>query len=87
MKRCMVVFWVCMAILIPCHAFGDSYDAEWIAQCIEDNKDARVPIDVITKYCTCMNDKMSRAETRSITEWEKTHPRERAECDKEAGWR
>jgi hypothetical protein len=34
-----------------------------------------------------MNEKMSNNETKSITEWEKTHPVERAACDKESGWK
>jgi hypothetical protein len=34
-----------------------------------------------------MNEKMDNNETKSITEWEKTHPRERAACDKESGWK
>ncbi|WP_243438209.1 hypothetical protein [Fundidesulfovibrio soli] len=67
-------------------AFANADDAKWIAQCLKDNKDAKVPVEVITKYCTCMNNKMSDNETQSITQWEKTHPKERAECDKESGW-
>jgi hypothetical protein len=87
MKRWMVLFLACLAVLISHRAFADSYDAQWIAQCVDDNKDANVSVEVITRYCTCMNNKMSRDESRSITEWEKTHPRERAECDREAGWK
>ena len=60
-------------------------DAKWVAQCVSDNKEAKVAVAVITKYCTCMNDKMSDSETLSITQWEKTHATERAACDKEAG--
>ena len=63
-----------------------SDDAKWVAKCIQDNKDAKVSIDVITKYCTCMNNKMDDTETLSITQWEKTHQKEMAECDKESGW-
>jgi hypothetical protein len=61
-------------------------DVKWINQCIADNKGgASEPI--IRKYCFCMNEKMDNNETKSITEWEKTHPRERAACDKESGWK
>ena len=61
-------------------------DVKWINQCVQDNKgDAKA--DVILKYCTCMNNKMDNNETQSITQWEKTHARERAACDKESGWR
>jgi hypothetical protein len=34
-----------------------------------------------------MNEKMDENETRSITQWEKSHPAERKACDKQAGWR
>jgi hypothetical protein len=61
-------------------------DVKWINQCVQDNKgDAAEP--VVLKYCTCMNNKMSNSENRSITEWEKTHETERKACDKEAGWK
>ena len=43
--------------------------------------------EVVLKYCTCMNNKMSDNETQSITQWEKTHVAERKACDKEAGWK
>jgi hypothetical protein len=33
-----------------------------------------------------MNNKMDENETKSITQWEKTHPDEMAACDKESGW-
>ena len=62
-------------------------DAKWVAQCVSDNKDEKATVEVITKYCTCMNNKMSENETQSITQWEKTHATERQACDKEAGWR
>ena len=61
-------------------------DKKWIDQCVSDNKGATAD-DVVLKYCTCMNNKMSENETQSITQWEKTHVAERKECDKEAGWK
>ncbi len=67
-------------------ARADSDDVKWIAQCLKDNQDAKVSADVITKYCTCMNNKMSSDETQSISQWEKTHVAERKACDREAGW-
>jgi hypothetical protein len=61
-------------------------DVKWINQCIKDNKgDAKE--EVVRKYCTCMNNKMDDNETQTITQWEKSHPKERAACDKEAGWK
>jgi hypothetical protein len=43
--------------------------------------------EIARKYCICMNENMDDNETQSITQWEKTHPRERRACDKEAGWK
>ena len=61
-------------------------DVKWVNQCVADNKGGAAE-DVVLKYCTCMNNKMSDNETQSITQWEKSHPQERAACDKEAGWK
>lgn len=66
---------------------ADADDKKWIAQCIKDNKDEGAKPEVVRKYCTCMNDKMDANETKSITEWEKTHKKEAAECSKKAGWK
>lgn len=68
-------------------ARADADDVKWIAQCMKDNQEAKVEASVIQKYCSCMNNKMSSNESQSITQWEKTHPAERAACDKEAGWK
>ena len=67
-------------------ANAGSDDAQWVAKCIEDNADAKVSVEVVTKYCNCMNDKMGDNEAQSITVWEKKHPKEEAECDKVSGW-
>jgi hypothetical protein len=61
-------------------------DLKWINQCVVDNKGGASE-QVIRKYCICMNEKMDNNEAKSITEWEKTHPRERAACDRESGWK
>ncbi len=66
---------------------GSADDARWIAQCIKDNADQKVTVDVMTKYCTCMTNKMDENETKSVTQWEKTHKTEEAACSKEAGWK
>jgi len=69
-------------------AYANSDDDAWIAQCVKDNKDEDGATPTIVKtYCTCMDNKMSSNETRSITEWEKSHPSERKACEKEAGWK
>ena len=75
------------ALLAGGPAFAGPDDAKWVAKCVTDNKDEKATVEVITKYCTCMNNKMSDNETLSITAWEKTHVAERTACDKEAGWR
>ena len=75
------------ALVASAAAHADADDARWVAQCVRDNQNERAAIEVITKYCTCMNNKMSDDETQSITQWEKSHPKERAACDKEAGWK
>ncbi|MBF0177001.1 MAG: hypothetical protein HQL63_09160 [Magnetococcales bacterium] len=59
---------------------------KWIAQCIKDNASAKESPEVIKKYCTCMNDSMDYSETLTITQWEKLHPKEQAECNRQAGW-
>jgi hypothetical protein len=62
-------------------------DVKWINQCADDNKGEGATVEVVLKYCTCMNNKMDTSETKSITQWEKTHETERKACDQEAGWR
>ena len=68
-------------------ALADADDAKWVSQCVSDNKDEKASVEVITKYCTCMNGKMSSNETQSITQWEKTHVAEQEACSQQAGWR
>jgi len=64
-----------------------SDDVKWITQCVSDNKDEGQEAPVILAYCTCMNNKMSSNETRSITQWEKSNPRAMEACSAEAGWK
>lgn len=61
-------------------------NAKWIAQCLKDNADAKVPQSVVAAYCACMNNKMDDNETRTITQWEKANPQARKACEKVAGW-
>lgn len=68
-------------------ALANTDDADWVAKCVADNRKENVTVETITKYCTCMNDKMDADETLSITAWEKAHPEEQKACDKEAGWK
>ncbi len=86
MKQIVIAFFMAISVMSASLAFAGADDAKWIAQCIKDNQDAKVSVEVITKYCTCMNNKMDENETLSITQWEKSHPKEEAACDKESGW-
>ncbi|HRF56062.1 MAG TPA: hypothetical protein PLV58_01565 [Campylobacterales bacterium] len=77
-----------LAILgASCSLFADADDVKWISQCIKDNKGEGAKEEVVYKYCSCMNDKMSSNETQSISQWEKSHPKEMKECEKKAGWK
>lgn len=87
MRNILFIIAIIASMAASSLAFAGSDDAKWVAKCISDNKDEKVSIEVITKYCTCMNNKMDDNETLSITAWEKTHPTERAACDKESGWK
>ena len=86
MKLMLSAALVGLSLLTSSVAFADADDMKWVAQCVKDNSDAKVSVEVVTKYCTCMNNKMSSNETRSITQWEKSHPKEMKACDREAGW-
>jgi hypothetical protein len=67
---------------------GTADDAKWIAQCVNDNKNEKAPsAEVIVKYCTCMTMKMDENETKSVSQWEKTHKDEEKQCDAESGWK
>jgi hypothetical protein len=66
-----------------------SDDAKWVAKCVGDNAGAKnVTVEIITSYCTCMNNEMDDNETLSITAWEKTGKGKvaMAKCDKKSGW-
>jgi hypothetical protein len=87
MKRIAFAVLFGASLFASATAYADADDAKWVAQCVKDNQNEKATIEVITKYCTCMNNKMSNNETQSITTWEKTHVAERQACDKESGWR
>ena len=75
-----------IAALASATAFAGPDDDKWIKQCQADNRNEGAKPEVVTKYCTCMNDKMDANETRSITQWEKANPNTQKACSKEAGW-
>ena len=68
-------------------AKADADDMKWVAKCLTDNATAPVGLEIVTKYCTCMNGKMDANETQSISQWEKTHQAEMKACEAEAGWK
>jgi hypothetical protein len=86
---------VALAALLVVAAQGGAWaqkmnadDVKWINQCIDDNKGEKGATPAIVRaYCVCMNEKMDSNETRSITQWEKSHPKERQACDKQSGWK
>jgi hypothetical protein len=92
MKFVLGSFALIAAIGWSAPAVAGADDAKWVAKCLQDNANAKdsggkaVPVEVVAKYCTCMNNKMDDNETLSITAWEKSHPTERKVCDKESGW-
>ena len=78
-----------VAVLSSSSAFAQKVNADdlkWVNKCIDDNKGG-AEASIIRKYCICMNEKMDDNETQSISTWEKSHPTERAACDKESGWK
>lgn len=79
------------AIAAPCASYAQKMNADdvkWVNQCIDDNKgEAGATPAIVRAYCSCMNEKMDSNETRSITQWEKSHPAARKACDKQAGWK
>jgi hypothetical protein len=75
------------AVFLSTAALADQADAQWVAKCVSDNQRGSPAVEVITKYCTCMNGKMDANETLSVSAWEKTHTAEQAACDKESGWK
>lgn len=66
---------------------ADADDDAWIRRCVSDNKDEGQAVPVVLAYCTCMNDKMSSSETRSVTAFERANPRIQEACSREAGWK
>ncbi len=76
-----------VGVSVATPALADQYDEAWVKKCVADNSDQKQTPEVLTTYCTCMNNKMSSNETQSITAWEKTHPAEQEACSKEAGWK
>ena len=63
-------------------------DLKWVNQCIDDSKGEPGATPAIArKYCICMNEKMDDNETRTITQWEKSHPAAQHDCEQKSGWK
>jgi hypothetical protein len=63
-------------------------DLKWVNQCIRDNRgEAGGTPAVVRAYCICMNEKMDDNETRSISQWERSNPGARRDCERQSGWR
>ncbi|MBI5257883.1 MAG: hypothetical protein HY855_15365 [Burkholderiales bacterium] len=75
------------AVAAPLAQSQSADDKKWVAQCLRDNKDEGAKVEVVRKYCVCMNDKMDENETRSISQWEKANPQAMKDCEKQAGWK
>ena len=88
MHKLFVGLMIASALATPASAQKQSADdTKWITECVSDNKDEGQSAPVVLAYCTCMNNKMSNNETRSITQWEKANPRTSEACGREAGWK
>ena len=88
MKFALSAFAILAGVSFATPTLAASDDAKWIARCLRDNADAKVKVEIITSYCSCMNNEMDDNETLSITAWEKT-PKGKvamASCDKKSGW-
>jgi len=84
--KTLVLALAAACVVVSAASAATTDDVKWINQCVNDNKGGAAA-EVVLKYCTCMNNKMSDNETQSITQWEKTHVAERKACDREAGWK
>ncbi|CAK0758721.1 Lipoprotein [uncultured Gammaproteobacteria bacterium] len=86
MRLATIALLLLSSVVMTTVAYADDDDKKWIAQCLADNAAGAAP-EVVAKYCKCMNDKMDSSEAQSITKWEANHPKEKADCDKESGWK
>jgi hypothetical protein len=88
-QNAVVLMLLAASLVASPAAFADTTedDVTWVNQCIADNKREGATEDVVRKYCVCMNNAMGDEETKSVSEWEKSHPDETKKCDAEAGWK
>ena len=89
MKRLIGSLAIIVAIATVPALAATSDDAKWVAKCVSDNAAAKnVTVEIISAYCTCMNNEMDDNETLSVSAWEKTTKGKvaMAACDKKSGW-
>ena len=88
MKKILGALSISLLMLVSAQAFATPEDDKaWIAQCEKDNAKEGAAAGTVTKYCSCMNDKMGEDEKKSVSEWEKSHAPEMKACEAEAGWK
>ncbi|GAB0057816.1 hypothetical protein SIID45300_02148 [Candidatus Magnetaquicoccaceae bacterium FCR-1] len=63
------------------------HDHDLVKRCIRDNRNEDQRRRTVEVYCRCMREQMPEHETRSISEWERHHPKAVARCESKAGWR
>jgi hypothetical protein len=86
MHKLIAAVLIAMTVASCGGASSTADDRRWINQCIGDNAREGASRRVVTAYCTCMNNRMSNSETRSISQWERSNPQARRECSRQAGW-
>lgn len=89
MKRLIGTLAIVLAAATAPALAATNDDAKWVAKCVSDNAAAKnVTVEIITAYCTCMNNEMDDNETLSVSAWEKTGKGKvaMAACDKKSGW-
>ena len=83
------IFLAACATLNPASAQKmNADDVKWVNQCIDDSRGVEGYTPARARaYCMCMNEKMDDNETRTITQWEKSHPAAQHDCEQKSGWK
>ena len=80
-----------LAAGLACNAFAGgsaraaAADAKCVRKASRTTRDEDQTVEVITAYCTCVNNKMPSYEMRSIKQWEKANKREMEACSTQVG--
>lgn len=86
MRSAIVALSLSALCFVPLVASAAEMNKDRVEQCVKDNDGAKVQPDIIRRYCACMSEKIGNTDALSVTEWERTHPKEREECDNFSGW-